>query len=160
MRNPLTFHHLKGIIHSHSHDIVFIIETKNKEAFVRRKMNNCGSCDFCIVNPIGRAGGLALAWKDGTAISIVNVGEFFIHACIFIPSVNSNMDMVFVYFSSVDETRNAQFNFLSNYKMNFDANLVFIGDFNSTMRSWEKEGGNHISNASYLPFRNFINDWL
>lgn len=58
-----------------------------------------------------------------------------------------------MYFSSVDETRNAQFNFLSNYKMNFDASLVFIGDFNNTMRSWEKEGGNHISNASYLPFR-------
>lgn len=59
--NTLTVHHYTGISKSHSPDLVFQSEAKNKE--VTKFLAKGGIINNFIVDPLGTACGLVLGWK-------------------------------------------------------------------------------------------------
>lgn len=59
--NPLTFHNLKRILKSHSSDILFLIETKNKINFIGNKLKNYYFFYVIFVDPSNLSRGLVVA---------------------------------------------------------------------------------------------------
>ncbi|XP_058003654.1 uncharacterized protein LOC131180069 [Hevea brasiliensis] len=115
------------------------MEMKNKCALVKKQLRRCGFGNWSIVDP-----------RDQQ--------DYFLHVCITDSLITANWDMLFVYASSVDSDRIAQFNLLENYKSQLKKEAVVIGDFNSLLNSREKKGGNSNFNYKILPFRNLINN--
>lgn len=69
---PLTVSHLRELCRAHHPEVVFLMETKNKEKrmeSIRRSLHFSG--DFYI-HPAGLSGGLALWWKDNINIHIIS----------------------------------------------------------------------------------------
>lgn len=82
MGNPLTIHHLKGICKSHSLDVVFLIETKNKEHVVHKWLIRCNFVNVTTINPVDLAGGLCCAWKNNVSVTILKWNSFMFYTTV------------------------------------------------------------------------------
>lgn len=83
--NPLTFHNLKRILKSHSSDILFLIETKNKINFIGNKLKNYYFFYVIFVDPSNLSRGLVVAWKYSYDFILIHHENFFLHTCIMDP---------------------------------------------------------------------------
>ncbi|XP_015963086.1 uncharacterized protein LOC107487020 [Arachis duranensis] len=106
---PLTIHNLKGICKSYSPEVGFICETKNQSRQVEGKLRSCDFKEWFIVDPDGLSGGLAMAWRDGCTVQILQHGRFFIVASVLTAGSNDPYGILGVYLSSNDQHRMTQF---------------------------------------------------
>lgn len=77
---PLTRKVLNDTCRRYKLSLVFLMETRMKEARlerVRRRVFGDGCCVY--VDPVGSSGGLALWWKKGMQIDILDVAKNFIN---------------------------------------------------------------------------------
>ena len=56
--------YLKEVIGLHCPDLVYLCETKNKNSFMEKFKKKLRYDKLFFVNPNGRAGGLAIMWKN------------------------------------------------------------------------------------------------
>ncbi|XP_020992689.1 uncharacterized protein LOC110278775 [Arachis duranensis] len=155
---PLTIHNLKRICKSYSPEVGFICETKNQSRQVEGKLRSCGFKEWFIVDPDGLLGGLAMAWRDGCTVQILQHGRFFIAASVLTAGSNDPYGVLGVYLSSNDQHRMAQFAELTSVTQQFDGKVVLMGDFNAISNQLEKEGGGAKSPFSIETFNSFIDD--
>ncbi|XP_025702728.1 uncharacterized protein [Arachis hypogaea] len=155
---PLTVHNLKGIIRSHSPEIVFLCETKNPSRSVEQKLRGCGFKDWSLVNPEGTAGGLVIAWKEGLEVTVINSNHFFIAIIVKDKVTNHDWCLLGVHLSTNDQIRSQQFGELSLILQQVHGEVAIIGDFNTITNQREKKGRNEKSPASMACFNNFFND--
>ena len=66
--SSLTIPCLKEVIHLHSPDIIFLCETKNPKKFLNGFRRKIGYEEMVLVEPVGKAGGLAVFWKNTTNV--------------------------------------------------------------------------------------------
>lgn len=57
----MTFHQLKEYCLAYSPEVIFLIEIKNREPFVKKKLSRCGFDNFLTIEPTGKARGSAIA---------------------------------------------------------------------------------------------------
>ncbi|KAF8052300.1 hypothetical protein N665_1573s0001 [Sinapis alba] len=69
--NILTIRRLKKIYPSISTDIMFLMEKKNNDEFIKSKRESLQYPNFYYVPPIGLSGGLCVLWKDSVNINIL-----------------------------------------------------------------------------------------
>ncbi|KAI4300718.1 hypothetical protein L6164_034061 [Bauhinia variegata] len=156
MGNPLTVHNLKGICRSHSPEVMFLSETKNENGKVKGWLKKCRFLNTEMVEPIGRAGGLALAWKENISISDMVCDSFFI-SC----TINDVVDGYFfhfigIYASTDANNRRSQFQRLEGVIDTMRGRIVIGGDFNTILYNHEKKGGIEVEEANMQDFRDFI----
>ena len=58
--------------------IGFFCETKNPTSLVEKQLRRCGFTGVFCVDPLGRAGGVAIGWKEQAKVSIIRHGQYFI----------------------------------------------------------------------------------
>lgn len=126
--------------------------------FVKIKLRKCCFFKSFFVNPQGLAKGLALSLKEECNVFVIHLEVYFLHAYIYNSSINSNIDVLFVYISNVEEVKTIQFTSLINYRSSIGNYFVIIGDFNSILSAVEKEGGTQFTHSNSLLFRNFIKE--
>ncbi|KAG8632605.1 hypothetical protein MANES_18G036550v8, partial [Manihot esculenta] len=155
--NPLTIRHLRGMCASHSPDLLFVMETKNSDHFVRKKLQLCGFVNMLFVSPIGRSGGLLVAWRDHLNFTIEKYTSFLVHVTISYQLINKTWSALFCYFSCLDIICIEQFKFLLDYHHNLREAILLVGDFNCVLNYWEKKGGNVVNWNVVDSFRFLIN---
>ncbi|XP_072087402.1 uncharacterized protein [Arachis hypogaea] len=143
---------------SHSPEIVFLCETKNQPHLVESKLRSCDFMNWRIVSPTGTAGGLALAWKEGTTVEILAEKEFFIAAKVTDHALNCSWGLIGVHLNSLDGIRSTQYTELSSFVQGSFGKVIIMGDFNAIVSLDEKEGGGRglKSVSSISEFVNFI----
>ena len=77
---PLTIPQLKEVLHLHSPSIVFLSETKNHEKYMKQVQKRVKFENSFIVSSKGRAGGLALFWKEEVILLDVQGTDWYIEA--------------------------------------------------------------------------------
>ncbi|CAN0846933.1 hypothetical protein LINGRAHAP2_LOCUS4709 [Linum grandiflorum] len=137
--------------------IIFLYETKNPEARLRKKLTkHLGLNKFTFVNPVGRSGGLVMAWAD----DLNGTCSFASDNCIKMDFSDSNGNAwsVFgVYLSTNLTTRKLQFDTLCTLCTHSSSPFTLCGDFNSILLHSEKESfSHHTSYASINAFNNFV----
>ena len=70
MGNPFTIRRIKEISKSISPDIMFLMETRNNDTFIKSKLESLHYTNYFLVPPKGTGGGLALLWKDNITLEI------------------------------------------------------------------------------------------
>ena len=69
--NPFTIRRIKEIYKSISQDIMFLLETKNDDNFIKSKLCSLQYPHYFSVPPLGTGGGLTLLWKDNITVEIL-----------------------------------------------------------------------------------------
>ncbi|XP_072094190.1 uncharacterized protein [Arachis hypogaea] len=153
---PLTIHNLKGICKSYSPEVDFICETRNQSRQVEGKLRSCGYKKWFIMDSDGLSEDLAMAWRDGCTVQILQYGRFFIAASDLIASSNDPYGILGVHLSSNDQHRMAQFAKLTSVTQQFGGKVLLMGDFNVISNQLEKVDGS-IKSSSYIKiFISFI----
>ena len=80
--NPQIVNTLKKVIRLEDPNLVFLMETKSNEEWVKIVRNQCGFKDSFVVPSDGFKGGLALFWKFDIKVDILNSSLSFIDALI------------------------------------------------------------------------------
>ncbi|KAI4297235.1 hypothetical protein L6164_037130 [Bauhinia variegata] len=156
MGNPLIVHNLKGMCRSHSPEVMFLSETKNESGKVKGWLKKCRFLNMKMVEPIGRAGGLALAWKENTSISDLVCDSFFISYTINDVIGGSFFHLIGIYASTDANSRRLQFQRLAGVIATMKGRIVIGGDFSTILYNHEKKGGIEVEEANMQDFRDFI----
>ena len=82
LENPQTVNTLKKVIRINDPSLVFLMETKSNEDWVKIVHNQCGFKDNFVVPSDGLKGGLALYWKSKVEVNILNSSLSFIDALV------------------------------------------------------------------------------
>ncbi|XP_072090467.1 uncharacterized protein [Arachis hypogaea] len=155
---PLTVHNMKGICRSHSTEICFFYEIKNQSCQVKRKLRASGFNYWFLRDPMGTAGGLTLAWKEGCVVEVFTSNDFFIVARVKDTKKNVDWGMVGVYLSYSDQIRRGQFEEVASVLDMLTGRVLIFGDFNAISRQHEKVRGSTKSPTSINDFNEFIDE--
>lgn len=68
--NPLTVRELKAMVAQEKPDVLFLMETKNREELLCRIQRRLRFPSSVIENPIGMVGGLAVFWNEKITLTV------------------------------------------------------------------------------------------
>nr|XP_027103245.1 uncharacterized protein LOC113724555 [Coffea arabica] len=153
---PLTIPQLKEVIHLHSPSIVFLCETKNQETFMKKVRKRVKFENGFVVSSKGRAGELALFWKEDVTLLDVQGTDWYIEAREVDKDTNEYWWMVGIYASTEDSVRKQQRKAIEGKKREWGEKWVLVGDFNDICSNGEKWGGRERSEGSFRDFNSFI----
>ncbi|XP_050237967.1 uncharacterized protein LOC126687449 [Mercurialis annua] len=153
--STLTIQHLKLLCTANSPEILFLMETKNKNKTVLHKTQKLGFHNQFLVEPRGSAGGLAILWTENCRIAVQYHGAYFV-ICVVTTPHGISFDACFCHFSSVSAIRRNQFRELLLLKPLLSKEFVFCGDFNDILCPSEKEGGLPYLPLHHSNFHDFI----
>ncbi|XP_071939977.1 uncharacterized protein [Coffea arabica] len=106
----------------------------------------------------GRAGGLALFWKEGVVLLEVQGSDWYIAAKVVDNETNDSWWFVGVYASTEGRVRKHQWDFIEEKKREWGEKWAVMGDFNDICSNGEKWGGNERSEGSLRDFKGFISE--
>ncbi|KAL0884467.1 hypothetical protein Bca101_008448 [Brassica carinata] len=152
--NVLTIRRLKEIYRSMSPDVMFLMETKNDDAFVNEKLQSLQYSNYFSVPPNGLSGGLSLLWKDSVDITVLDSSLNMIDAKIIHKGVTSFVS--FIYGAPQMENRAAFWDKLAQTGLGRDTPWLITGDFNEILDNSEKVGGPPRLEGSFTTFRSFV----
>ncbi|XP_071921847.1 uncharacterized protein [Coffea arabica] len=109
-----------------------------------------------VVNPIGKAGGLAIFWNKDLKIDKILFTKFTIEVKIAANQESDNWWCICTYANSMASIRQKQWENLSDRKRLWNNRIVLIGDFNDIISNDEKWGGKTGESWSFSKFKNFI----
>ncbi|CAN0861042.1 hypothetical protein LINGRAHAP2_LOCUS8106 [Linum grandiflorum] len=137
--------------------MIFLMETKQCLPYLERKRAIFNFANGFYVNPIGRAGGLALWWINDSQIRIISHSSHLIHVEV---KCDQNFQCTFLHVPSkmpIGE-KIVFWMEISNLHRGSNEPWLIVGYFNSFCFPYEKEGGNSFSASSTAPFRDFISN--
>ena len=148
---------MKEISKSFDPDIIFLIETKNPDEFVMKKLESLRYEHHHLVSPTGHgAGGLALLWKHELNLNVLDSNAHVIDT--FISFEGKQFYSSFVHGSTDKNQRNHLWDVLVT-KATIREDAWFItGDFNDLLCSEEKEGGQERPEGSFTDMRTFFSE--
>lgn len=77
--------------------IVFLMETKNKEAKLERIRRRLKFTNFAYVNPVGISGGLDLWWNDEFEVNVVKKDKNMINAKVYFSVLKLYATITWIY---------------------------------------------------------------
>ncbi|XP_043724222.1 uncharacterized protein LOC122671183 [Telopea speciosissima] len=75
---PSTIRALNNLLKAENPEILFIMETKSKEAVIDKVRRRGNFQNYITVDPVGASGGLALLWKENVNLSVIVADTNFI----------------------------------------------------------------------------------
>ena len=138
---------------SHFPDILFLMETKNSDAFIVQIQSWLGYDNFRTMEPDGLTGGLTIFLKSILDIEILFADKNLIDLKI------SNTSKVWfiscVYGNPASHLRPLVWERISRIGVVRKEPWCMIGDFNDILSNDEKRGGPLRVDSSFQPFRTF-----
>ena len=156
--SPLTVSQLEEVVRLHSPELVFLAETKNKKFFMNKIRMRLRYDSLFVVDPIGRAGGLAVLWRRDLVVKRVLFTDFTIELNVEGKGTEEDWWFVGIYASSNDQLREQQWKTIEHRANIWGRNWILAGDMNDLLSSGEKWGGKQRSDRSFRIFRNFVNN--
>nr|GEV13182.1 reverse transcriptase [Tanacetum cinerariifolium] len=139
-RATLKVLNLRELCRAHRPDVVFLMETKNKERYLESLRGSLPFTGFFYVNPIGGSGGLALWWKDSITLNIVNGNKniILVDGICLAPPVSWRA--CFIYGPHDRRDRKLLWQQLSHLALSATCPFFVIGDFNLIGNVADKHG--------------------
>ena len=154
---PLTVCNLRELCRVHRPDVVFLMETKNKQNKLESiRRSTCFNGHF-YVDPVGRSGGLALWWRDNLAMQVLSGCKNMIlvnGSCL---SLSFNYKACFIYGPHSREERSMLWRKLTRHSLASVGPFMVIGDFNIIGDISDKQGGSCNISKRVEEFQEFIN---
>ncbi|CAN0913568.1 hypothetical protein LINGRAHAP2_LOCUS28015, partial [Linum grandiflorum] len=142
--------------------ILFLAETKNSEASIKKKLRSRLQLNnYVLVNPVGRAGGLVMAWINSLSGTVFLTTSFCIAVSFSLPN-DITVTVVGVYLACDVRDRSSQLTSISHFCSQIKNPFVVCGDFNSILSYSEKvssyDSSLHNSTREIDIFQQFISD--
>lgn len=154
LRGNLTVRRLKELHRCFSPDILFLMETKNEDDIISTSLQDLGFTNQFTVPPLGLSGGLALLWKEGINIELLDSSPNLIDSKITLKSISSFVS--FIYGPPQTENRAAFWSQMTTIGSLRDSAWLLTGDFNDILENSEKVGGPPRWEGSFQNFRSFV----
>ena len=139
--NHQTVNTLKTVIRLEDPNLVFLIETKSDEEWVKIVRNQCGFKDSFVVPSEGLKGGLALFWKPNIKVDVLNSSLSFIDALIKGGDRIGCWHLTGFYDHPETSQKVESWHLLNSLRDVSQLSCLVIGDFNEIRCQAEKEGG-------------------
>ena len=137
--NSRTVRELATICQSHSPNLVFLCETRQKAEKMRRIRGRLGLKGFCGVDSAGMSGGLALYLHESYVVEILDKTDRYIDAQVQVGQNAEKWRITCVYGEPRVENRHIMWEKLQNLKTTSDLPWLVVGDFNEAMWDFEHQ---------------------
>ncbi|WZZ70042.1 hypothetical protein YC2023_081412 [Brassica napus] len=155
--NPTTVQRIKELNQQASLDIIFLMETKNLDAFVLQELDFLGAEHRHLVPPERpNSGGLALFWKQDIDLQILSSSKNVIDTII--NHKGSSFFATFVYGDPETQHRFMVWDLLISLSLSRNSAWILAGDFNEIIDNSEKSGGPERAEGSFGAFRNMLSN--
>lgn len=157
LENPRTVRRLRELKRAIFPDVMFLMETKNPDAFVSSKTEALRYENSHLVAPMGHgAGGLALLWKQEVNLEVLNSNANCIDTRIVFEG--KVFYSSFVY-GDTDRPKCRQlWEHLLSLNAIREAPWFLTGDFNDLLNNEEKDGGPTRAEGSFSELRTFFSE--
>ncbi|XP_071928063.1 uncharacterized protein [Coffea arabica] len=105
---PLTIPQLKKMVHLHFPSVGFLDETKNQKSVIEKVQKKIKFDNCWVINPSGKAGRLAMMWKEEVEVMSMDQGTFFIGMKLRDRETDCEWWLVGVYASTDENIRKEQ----------------------------------------------------
>ena len=146
-----TVQKIREVRRLHFPDFMFLMETKQKYAYVSGLQKSLGYDKLFTVEPNGLSGGLAVMWKDSYNVEILSSDKRIIDMKI--SSGPLDFFLSCIYGDPVRARRQVVWDRLVDIGLVRDTAWVLAGDFNEIMSNEEKLGGEERSESTFWGFR-------
>ncbi|KAG7578550.1 Zinc knuckle CX2CX4HX4C [Arabidopsis thaliana x Arabidopsis arenosa] len=154
LRNLFTVRRLRDIHHDIFPDVMFLMETKNKDDYISKTFSWMGYTNLFTIPPQGLSGGLALFSKGDVLLDILDSSPNFIDTKI---SFRGKVCFVtFIYGPPKLEDRAVFWEFLIALGSSRESAWILTGDFNEILDNSEKKGGPPRHEGSFSNFRSCV----
>ena len=157
--NPRTVRRLGEISKKYEPDIIFIMETKNPDATVLKKLEHLRQRYDCqhLVSPTGHgAGGFGLFWKQELNLQVLDSDTHVIDTVVTFEG--KRFYSSFVHGSTDRNERNLLWNRLLVKNEDREEPWFLTGDFNDLISGEEKDGGPDRAEGSFSDLRTFFSE--
>lgn len=148
---PLTKDRLKELCLKVSPDILYLIETMNKNDVVRDVVVTLGFDYTCLVPPRGRSGGLAVLWKKDVVVTKLYESPRLID--LYVQYNGLNFYLSCVYGDPKQQYRHVLWERIQRIGVSRNGPWLLVGDFNEILNNTEKDGGVVRDESSFQDFR-------
>ncbi|XP_062005888.1 uncharacterized protein LOC133723072 [Rosa rugosa] len=139
--NPSTFNALKKLLRVQDPDLVFLMETKKKEDAMARLCSSLGYNNYKIVDRTReKGGGLALLWKDGLTVEVVDSSPGFIDGIVLCNGKRLRVTGFYGHPTTGERHHSWEVIRRLAHSLTTDDWIIF-GDFNEILRDEEKSVG-------------------
>ncbi|CAL9242262.1 unnamed protein product, partial [Arabidopsis halleri] len=149
----------EDINRKHKVDILFLVETKNKDAYVQQLGKDLQFTHQILVSPDGTSGGLAIFWRDTVECDFLQAPT--LHCTdMYIKDAKATFCLTYIYGNPERKPRQQQWHQMQNL---VQAGLyqskprVVIGDFNEIKSNDEKVGGANRPDWQLINFQRMLN---
>lgn len=158
LRNSLTIPYLKDINHKHKIDIMFLVETKNKDSYVQQLGKDLHFSHQILVSPDGLSGGLAIFWRNTVQCEVLSPPSLH-YTDLYITEGSNTFCLTYIYGHPERKPRQQMWQAMESYikagLYQSKARLV-LGDFNEIKNNKEKVGGPPKAEWQFTNFRRML----
>ncbi|XP_019100869.1 PREDICTED: uncharacterized protein LOC109132875 [Camelina sativa] len=154
MGQRLTVRRLEEIQRLYLLDMLFLVETKQQDNYIRDKGVSLGFSDMCIVSPRGLSGGLAVFWKNHVSVQVISQDVRLVD--LYVEYKSFNFYLSCIYGHPIPSERHHLWEKLQRISTNRNGPWMMCGDFNEILQPEEKQGGRQRSFSSLRNFTTMI----
>ncbi|XP_028784258.1 uncharacterized protein LOC114740307 [Neltuma alba] len=154
----LAVRNLKEVCTKYRPSLVFLMETKKHQSYLKRIKKKLGFHSEFYMDPRGRSGGLAVWWMDELQIDLISGSSNIIHARISCTSEDAPYFLTLVYGPPKEAERSRVWDRLASLATSINGSWLCAGDFNEILNQNEKMGGNPRAARKILRFHKMISD--
>uniref|UniRef100_A0A2N9ET81 Reverse transcriptase domain-containing protein n=2 Tax=Fagus sylvatica TaxID=28930 RepID=A0A2N9ET81_FAGSY len=147
---------LKALARDNSPDLVFLSETKSNVQKINKIRVSLNYVDSFCVESSGKAGGLALFWKQGVDFEVVYSDVHIIAGLVYSDPPGSSWLLLAIYGPPKRQHRKNFWSFLKDLIGSYSGPWLIIGDLNSIYSSEDKRGGSLRGSCSTNWFSDFV----
>ncbi|KAK9288102.1 hypothetical protein L1049_016549 [Liquidambar formosana] len=148
LARPSAVRNLWALVRDLHPDIVFLAETKVKDAKVTRTLSDLGFPNLVSVPPINLAGGLCLGWRNGIEIEVITFNNFLINVLVYSAPPSSPWMFTVVYGPPSWQGKSSFLTQLDTIAKSFSGPWLCMGDFNLITSQADKRGGRPFASSS------------
>lgn len=153
----MTAHRLQEIQKKMIPNIVFLMETKNPDDIVLKKLEELRFNLSFLVSPQGHGGGgLIFLWKPEIKLEVLVSCHNFINTKI--STKGQSFFATFVYGDPEQANRRQVWKDLTEIALSKEDPWFITGDFNEIIDNSEKVGGPMRAEGTFIDFRSFISE--
>jgi len=136
--NPLTVQALRALVAREKPDILFLMETKNRNVVLNSLQKRLKFPNSFLEEPSGLAGGLAIFWQDSIHLTLEHQSLDLFDLLCFIRECGISMRLTCLRAPALVSLRLLFWDKLKLINTHNTLPWLCIGDFNEVMYHWEK----------------------
>ena len=143
---------LTELVKNKSPSILFLMETRSKEQYLKKLCSKLKLENVHIEPRVNTGGGLALYWKNGIDLKVLDSSPTFIDAVVN-PGMDDAWRLTGFYGNPITANREHSWALLKHLCLKMDIPWLCMGDFNEIIKAEEKKGGANRRERQMREFR-------